>query len=168
MLDLDDMLEARHDPRDLGRGFRAARHARAPDAFAAANIVGDAADAKAAGLQRVERRDHRRTHRARDDGEHRFTLQLMPQCARFGGEQAVERGGVDLGALELGPGIVVGVGRIHPPHEIARQSAFVLQTIKSLKGRGGDDAAEVEDDGGEAHGMTTIPALGSARPDSMS
>src|SRR3546814_14740251 len=52
--------------------------------------------------------------------------------------------------------------------EILRQAARLLQPVERLEGRGGDDAAEIEDNGREAHGVINIPALGSAAPDSIS
>src|SRR3546814_3893691 len=60
----------------------------------------DAADREALRLQRIERRDHRRTHRAGEHREHRLALQLVSQRARLVGEGAVEGCRVVLGAFE--------------------------------------------------------------------
>src|SRR3546814_11002103 len=55
-------------------------------------------------------------------------------------------------SFELRPRIAVGVPRVDAAHEVARQSALLFQPVERLERRGGDDAAEVEDDGGKAHG----------------
>src|SRR3546814_18292001 len=86
----------------------------------------------------------------------------MPQRARLFGEQPVKGGGVDLCALELRPGVAVGIGGVDTADEILRQAARLLQPVERLEGRGGDDAAEIEDNGREAHGVINIPALGSS------
>src|SRR3546814_1011450 len=54
-------------------------------------------------------------------------------------------------SFELRPRIAVGVPRVDAAHEVARQSALLFQPVERLERRGGDDAAEVEDDRSEEH-----------------
>ncbi len=70
-----------------------------------------------------------------------------PGCGpgfRFGGEQGVESRRVDLGPFKQGPGIAVGIGGIDLADEILRQAAFRFEPVERLERRGGNNAAEIE------------------------
>jgi hypothetical protein len=50
-------------------------------------------------------------------------------------EQSVEALGVDLGALEQGPGVGVGIGGVDRPDQVARQALLGLVAVEGLEGR---------------------------------
>ena len=63
----------------------------------------------------------------------------------------LEAGGVDLVALEEGPGVVVGVGGVHPADEVPGQAVLLLQPVEGLERRGGEHPAEIPDHSLDRH-----------------
>jgi hypothetical protein len=117
-------------------------HARA---VAGGDVVGDAADLEAGGLAGLQRRQHPRPQVAIEQGQDVGPAHGVTQARGLLQEQRVETGGVDLGALEAGPGVGVGIGRIDRADEVVGQATLDLITPEGLERRGGEHAAEIPD-----------------------
>ena len=70
-----------------------------------------------------------------------------PSAPDFSRNKASNRGGVDLGAFEPRPGVVVGAGGVDAADEVARQPEPRFIGVERLERRGGEDPAEIPDDG---------------------
>ena len=101
---LDDGVELGHHRGDLGpvRRLVVAPH----------DVVGQAGRLVAGGDDAVERRDHLRAHVAGQQREHVGARHLVAERLGLLGEDAVEALVVELGALQAGPRVEVGIGGV--------------------------------------------------------
>ena len=133
---LDDDVEAGHHGGDLG-----------PPALglvvAADDVVGQAGRLVPGGPHLVERGDHLRAHLAGQQRQHVGAGHLVAERRRLLGERHVELGVVELGALQPGPRVDVGIGGVHRSDEVERDPPLPLVVPEGLEGAGEDDAAEV-------------------------
>ena len=80
----------------------------------------------------------------------------MTGGARFFGEQTVEFGERDFGAFKPRPGVGVMVLFDHPADEFLRQAVLAFVPSEVLDRRGGEYAAEIENDRFYSHGLNPV------------
>ena len=81
------------------------------------------------------------------EGQDVGAANLETTGASFVGEGHVEFGGGDLTALEAGPGVGVGVGRVDGADHVAGEPPLGFVAIEGLEGARQDDPTEVPEDG---------------------
>jgi hypothetical protein len=98
-------------------------------------------------FMRAQRLDHLGPDLAGQQRQHVGTAHLVPERTALDGEGLVEGLDPELAALELGPRVVVRVGRVDGAQEVRGQAAGGLVARERLEGARRDHAAEVPDDG---------------------
>ncbi len=92
------------------------------------------------------RRNHRRARTAlRNDRAIRLRLRHGAQAARASSANSVSKVAASISARSnFAQALVVGIGAVDAADEVARQAAFVPETVEGFERRRRDDAAEVE------------------------
>ncbi len=96
-------------------------------------------------LMRFERLDHLGTQIALKQRQHVAAAHLRAERARFLGEQLVEGVDIDLGPLELGPGVFQMIGGVGAPDDVDGQTALGLVPRERLERRARQHAAKIKD-----------------------
>jgi hypothetical protein len=107
-------------------------------------VVGDAADLHAR-PDAAQRLDHLGADLAGQQPHHVATGHLVAERAAFVGERGIEGLQAEFAALQLGPGVVMRIGRIDGAQEILGQAARRLVAGECLEGTGRDHTAEIPD-----------------------
>ena len=96
-------------------------------------------------MDTLQRLDHLRPHLARQQRQDVLAPHVVTHGLAFLGEQPVERVMINLGALELGPGVFEVVRGVDLADEVERKPPLALELAERLERAGREYAAEIPD-----------------------